>query len=145
MTSASVDCFLDTNILIYAATGKTSEPDKFRIARDLIATRTFGVSAQTLAEFYSVSQRKDVGPLPAAEADRWIDLLSDFPQAPVDSGIVRRGIVLSRLYKIQYYDAALLAASERLGAPVFYTEDLNNNQLYGSVRAIDPFLEGTGA
>jgi predicted nucleic acid-binding protein len=94
-----------------------------------------------LAEFYAVSQRKDLGPLPSAETDRWIDLLSEFPQTPVDSGIVRRGIVLSRLYKIQYYDAALLAAAERLGAPVFYTEDLNHSQLYGSVRAINPFLE----
>jgi predicted nucleic acid-binding protein len=38
-------------------------------------------------------------------------------------------------------DAALLAAAERLGAPIFCTEDLNHNQFYGSVRAVNPFLE----
>lgn len=34
-----------------------------------------------------------------------------------------------------------IASAERLGAPVFYTEDLNHNQHYGSIRAINPFLD----
>ena len=37
--------------------------------------------------------------------------------------------------------SAVVAAAERLGAPIFYTEDLNHNQVYGSVRAVNPFLE----
>lgn len=37
--------------------------------------------------------------------------------------------------------AALLAAAGRHGAPVFCTEDLDHNQIYGSVRAVNPFLE----
>ena len=40
----------------------------------------------------------------------------------------------------KYYDAASPAAAECLGAPIFYTEDLNHDQLYGSVRAVNPFL-----
>jgi predicted nucleic acid-binding protein len=63
------------------------------------------------------------------------------PLQDVDRGIVMRGIELSRTYRINYYDAALLAAAERLGAPIFYSEDLNHNQLYGPVRAVNPFLE----
>ncbi len=31
---------------------------------------------------------------------------------------------------------------ERLGAKTFYSEDLNHNQIYGSVQVINPFLEG---
>lgn len=31
--------------------------------------------------------------------------------------------------------------AERLGAPIFFTEDLNHNQVYGSVRAVNPFLD----
>lgn len=58
----------------------------------------------------------------------------------VDDTYVRAGLDCARRYGINYYDAALLAAAERLGAPVFYTEDLNHNQIYGSVRAINPFL-----
>jgi len=141
MTNASADCFLDTNVLLYAATGKKSEPRKFGIAFELVGQRTFGVSAQTLAEFYAASQKQNLGPLPADEADRWVELLARYPHTDLDADIVRRGIALSRFYSIQYYDAALLAAAERLGAPVFFTEDLNHNQVYGTVMAVNPFLE----
>ena len=50
-------------------------------------------------------------------------------------------LVFARRFALSYYDAALLAAAARLGAPIFYTEDLNHNQVYGSVRAVNPFLE----
>ena len=56
---------------------------------------------------------------------RWIERLAAFPFTVVDANIVRAGIFLSRRYQIRYYDAALLAAAERLGAPVFYSEDLS--------------------
>jgi len=58
----------------------------------------------------------------------------------VDQTYVAAGLALARRYQLKYYDAALLAAADRLGAPIFYTEDLNHNQVYGSVRAVNPFL-----
>jgi predicted nucleic acid-binding protein len=133
--------FLDTNVLIYAAAGRKDEPRKQAIARRLVAETEFGVSAQTLAEFYVAVARKVALTLPLDEIDGWIEGLSQRPFVAVDQDIVRAGIYLSRRYDLKYYDAALLAAAERLGATTFYTEDLNHGQLYGSVRAINPFLE----
>jgi predicted nucleic acid-binding protein len=52
------------------------------------------------------------------------------------------GIWLSERYRINYWDGAILAAAEALGAETLYTEDLGHGQIYGSVRAINPFLEG---
>lgn len=72
--------------------------------------------------------------------DRWLAFLGTFPFVPVDQDYVVAGLRIARRYQLKYYDGALLGAAERLGAPVFYTEDLNHNQLYGSVRAINPFL-----
>jgi predicted nucleic acid-binding protein len=40
---------------------------------------------------------------------------------------------------ISYWDAALVAAAEVIGAPILYTEDLNHGQKYGSVTVINPF------
>ncbi len=91
-----------------------------------------------MAEFASVSRRK--GLLSDAALDRWLIFLGTCPLVSVDEAYVRAGLDVARRYQINYYDAALLAAAERLGAPVFYTEDLNHNQVYGSVRAINPFL-----
>lgn len=99
----------------------------------------FGVSGQSLAEFANVARRKKL--LVDTEVDQWLEFLGTFPFVPVDQDYVAAGLALARRYQIQYYDASLLAAAERLGAPVFYTEDLNHNQLYGSVRAVNPFLE----
>ncbi len=134
------DCFLDTNVLVYAAIGRHDEPKKHAVSRDLVLNASFCVSVQSLAEFYVAVARKAKVPLGDDEIDLWIDELSTRPMTEVDEAIVRTGIAFSRRYGIKYYDAALLAAAERLGAPVFYTEDLNHNQLYGTVRAINPFM-----
>lgn len=130
---------MDTNILIWAAEGRPDDPRRSAIARKLVLGNIFGVSAQSIAEFVNASSKARVR-IPDAQVDDWIDYLSAMPFTVLDTAIVRRGYWLSRRYRIQYYDAALLAAAERLGAPVFYTEDLNHDQLYGSVRAVNPFL-----
>ena len=134
------DCFLDTNVLIYAAAGRIDEPRKFRIAYELVLGRRFGTSGQVLAEFYYNLRRKPAVPPPLQEIDAWIDRLAAHPFAPVDVDLVRAGIVVSQRYRISYWDGALIAASERLGAETLYTEDLNHGQSYGSVRVVNPFL-----
>ena len=52
-----IDCFLDTNVLVYGAVGREDEARKAAIAREIVRTQLFGVSAQTLAEFYAVVTR----------------------------------------------------------------------------------------
>jgi predicted nucleic acid-binding protein len=107
----------------------------------LALSSLFGVSAQTLSEFYVVTTSKARVALPPEETDQWIEFLSSLPFQPIDREIVARGIDLSRQYGVRYFDAALLAAAERLGAPIFYSEDLNHGQLYGPVRVLNPFLD----
>ena len=135
------ECFLDTNVLIYAAMGKADAPRKQEIAERILETERFGLSGQVLAEFYSnvVNPKKYLDPMPANEADVWMKLLGRYPIAAVDGGIVMAGIAHSRRYGISYWDGAIIAAAERLGAPTLYTEDLNHDQTYGSVRVVNPF------
>jgi predicted nucleic acid-binding protein len=139
MPSVKIECFLDTNILIYAASGKRNDPQKFRIAYGLILNRQFAVTGQTLAEFCNVARRK--AGMADEDIEDWLHYLGDLPFVPVDQSYVLAGLENARRHQLKYYDAALLAAAERLGAPIFYTEDLNHNQVYGSVRAVNPFLE----
>ena len=49
--------FLDTNIWIYAATGRETYPEKFRRAREIVATDDIGVSTQVVGEFVNVVQK----------------------------------------------------------------------------------------
>jgi predicted nucleic acid-binding protein len=129
--------FLDTNILIYAAAGARDEPRKWRIAHELLLEPNAGLSGQVLAEFY-VNATKP-GRLSPAEAATWVDKLSVLRFAEIDADIVMQGIAVSQRYRVSYWDAALIAAAERLGADILYTEDLSHGQTYRSVRAVNPF------
>lgn len=97
------------------------------------------MSGQVLAEFAAVVGRKFSHDVDTVELDRWIEMLSRFPVIPVDATLVQAGVIHARRYQITYYDAAIVAAAERLGAPVLYTEDLNHGQTYGPVKVINPF------
>jgi predicted nucleic acid-binding protein len=59
-----------------------------------------------------------------------------------DYPLVIAGVETALLFEISYWDGAIIAAAERLGASTLYTEDLNHSQHYGSVQAINPFLPG---
>jgi predicted nucleic acid-binding protein len=59
----SVECFLDTNVLVYAAAGRGTDEKKRQVALTLIEKEEFGISAQVLQEFYVTVTRKIEVPL----------------------------------------------------------------------------------
>jgi predicted nucleic acid-binding protein len=135
----TVECFLDTNILIYAALGREAEEAKRKAANELIAAASFGLSGQVMQEFYAVATRKTDRPLTPAEALEWIEYLEVFPCASVNSSLVKRGAEISVRYRITPWDGTIIAAAELLGATTLYSEDLNHGQRYGSVQVRNPF------
>ena len=137
----NAECFLDTNVLVYAAAGRGAEERKRRRAMALIETEDFGLSAQVLQEFYVTVTRKVAVPLGAERALEWIEQLASFPCVAIDAAIVRIAVETSERYQVSYWDGAILAASEALGAATLYSEDLNPGQQYGSVQVRNPFAE----
>ena len=98
------------------------------------------MSGQVLSEFYATVTRKGEPPMPAAEALKWIEVLEQNPCVAIDASIVKRGAELSEKHKISYWDGAVIAAAEAIGATTLYTEDLAHEQSYGTVQAINPFI-----
>lgn len=139
MISMNAECFLDSNVLVYAAAGRNAETVKRKRALDLIENEDFGLSAQVLQEFYVTVVRKIAVPLTAERALEWIEQLEAFPCAIIDASLVKIAIELSERYKISYWDAAIIAAADVLGAKTVYSEDLNDQQVYGRVRVRNPF------
>lgn len=131
--------FLDTNILVYAAAGRADEPRKHAIASRIIREEQFSLSAQVIGEFYAVSRRKFWKALPLADVHAWIEALVQFPFTEIDLPLIRSAMFHAERFKIGFWDAALIAASERLRANILYTEDLSHGQAYGTVKAINPF------
>lgn len=136
---SGVECFLDTNILLYAASRNPVDLAKKRIAIDLMAEKQFGLSAQVLSEFYNVATRKADFRMTPDRALEWIETLEEFPCLPVDKGLVKTAAEASARHRISYWDGAILAAAVAMGAPVVYSEDLNHGQSYDGVTVRNPF------
>lgn len=133
------ECFLDTNILVYAASSSGGEAPKRARAIKLIQETDFGLSAQVLQEFYVTITRKFEKPLSPQAATALMEAYRVFPTVPTDYALIVAAVELSLRHRVSYWDAAVIAAAEALGATVLYTEDLNHGQLYGTVRAVNPF------
>ncbi|MEO1709288.1 MAG: PIN domain-containing protein [Pseudomonadota bacterium] len=145
MTAGSNRCLLDTNILLYAALGRSSEPQKWATCRKIVATEDYVTSAQVLAEFYSNAIKGEVDgktwvPLTPAIARRWVMTLTKKPFQPITAQIVLAGIDISQRHEISYWNGAIIAAAEALDARTVYSEDLNHGQTFGQVTVVNPFL-----
>jgi predicted nucleic acid-binding protein len=137
----TVDCFLDTNVIVYAAAGAGADRPKREAAFQLLESERFGLSAQILQEFYVTVTRKIAVPLAPVVALEWIDQLAVFPNLPIDLAVVRNAAEISERFRISYWDGAVVAAAEALGASTLYSEDLNHQQVYGRVRVVNPFRD----
>ncbi len=135
--------FLDSNVWIYAATGREAYPEKFARARGIIERENIGVSTQVIGEFVSNvrNAKKMRRPLSADETADWVERLFEFPCVDVDRQIVESALLTQQRYKLSYWDSQIIAAAESLGADILYSEDLNHQQNYGSLRCENPFRD----
>jgi predicted nucleic acid-binding protein len=140
----TVQCFVDTNVLVYAARPKNDELQKSRIANTVIQNERFCVSVQVLQEFYVAAQKSypreaTATPLSEREAAEWVGWLEQFCEVVTDVFLVQQAIETARNFRISYWDASIVAAAARAAAPVLYSEDLNHGQRYGAVQVMNPF------
>ena len=135
--------FVDSNVFVYAIDKNATAKQKKarRIVADAFAVRaTYRISSQVLAEFSSVCIRKLGMATPLL-----LSLLSEMGKishVAIDNALVSRAVEIQGIYGIQYYDAQIVAAAERLGCDNILTEDLNDGQMYCGVMAVNPFASG---
>jgi predicted nucleic acid-binding protein len=135
--------FLDSNVWIYAATGRDACPEKFSRARNIVAREEIGISTQVIGEFvHNVRKEKKMRrPLSAEETGEWVERLFDFPCVEIDRYIVENALLIQRRYRLSYWDSQMIAAAESFGAEIFYSEDLSHQQSYGPLRCKNPFRD----
>lgn len=137
----SVECFLDTNVLVYAVSALAEDAAKKSRALELVQSSDFGISSQVLQEFYVTVTRKIQKPLAPEIAVALLQEFRLFPTAHTDYPLILSAIEHSLRFRISYWDGAIVAATEALGASVLYSEDLSHDQRYGEIRVVNPFLD----
>jgi predicted nucleic acid-binding protein len=132
--------FVDTNVLLYAASNLPAERKKSAEARRIVKDEDIVLSAQVLQEFYWVSTRPNKLALTHNEAVQFIDTWKMFPIQSISLGIVEDALALCGRFRLSYWDAAIVAAARHMNCVTLYTEDLANGQDYDGVIAVNPFL-----
>ena len=131
--------FLDTNILLYAASSAKSEQLKRIKARELLGMEGGGLSVQVQAEFYVNATTKFK--LPHDKVVRILESLDSYPVVAASEAVFWAALQIKARYRLSYWDSAIIAAAVELGCHTVYSEDLSHGQSYAGVRVINPFVE----
>ena len=132
--------FFDTNVLVY--TQDDSDPRKREIAIDLIThalevNHDGCISTQVLQEFCNTMYKKTKRT--RQEIDTLLDYFRDLLEIDVTIDLVRYAIDVKEEYGIQFYDALIVSAAEKIGCTEIVSEDLNPAQTYRGMAVVNPF------
>ena len=102
---------------------------------------------QRLAQAYEQQARTAEDDGAASEArDCWRravgqreELLKQFTVLYPTEGLLRDAMRGCAAYQLNWFDAHIWAYAEHYGLPELFTEDLQHDRLFGSVRIVNPF------
>lgn len=138
----SGNCFVDTNILVYARDPSAGE--KHRVAQQLIDTlwqsNRGRVSVQVLNEYLVTVTRKLNPGMSFTEAWQDVSALAAWEPLPMDWSLVEMARIIHVEHGLSWWDALILAAAGKAACEVVYSEDLASGAVYGGVRVVNPFL-----
>jgi predicted nucleic acid-binding protein len=140
---------VDTNVLVYRFDPRFPEKQgrATEFLRRGIADDTVRLAHQTVVEFVAAVGRPvlDGRPLLEPEVARREaeEFLSQFTVLYPTDAVVRTALRGAAAYQLSWFDAHMWAYAEHYGLTELFSEDFQHDRLYGSVRAVNPFVERT--
>ena len=133
--------FVDTNVLVYSR--DASEPQKQAQAMDwlrhLWVTRAGRLSYQVLQEYYiTVTEKLDPG-LDHESARRDIRSLLPWHPIAVDNRVFDGAWHIQDRFGLSWWDALIVSAAQVSDCHYLLTEDLQDGQMFGDLKIINPF------
>ena len=137
----SAKCFVDTNILFYAQdkSAGLKHERAAKIVTDLWQSATGVLSTQVLQEFCFAVRRVDRHRA-IEDLQQWVKSYSEWEVVVNTSESVLNALGMQSRYKLSFWDALIVQAAQISQADVLYTEDLNDGQVFGSVRVVNPLI-----
>ena len=132
--------FVDSNILLYAASKSPNERDKAATATSILSGLDLAVSVQVLQEFYTQATRATrTDRISHEQATLLIRSFCRYPVQETTLALVEAALRTTERFQISYWDAAIIEAARALGCREVLSEDLGDGQDYGGVRVVNPF------
>jgi predicted nucleic acid-binding protein len=140
-----VAALVDTNILVYRFDSRFAS--KQRIATEILRRGILEDSVrlphQAIVEFIAVVTRPIRGHIILKQADALREaeeFLKQFTVLYPNEAILRHAIRGCAAYQLNWFDAHLWSYAEHYGLPEIFSEDLQHDRLYGTVRVVNPFF-----
>jgi predicted nucleic acid-binding protein len=135
--------FLDTNIFVYSFDQST--PHKTEKADHLISRGvTTGkgiISYQVVQEFFNVAYRRFPEPMHLEQAERFLTAVLRPLWAVYSSpALCLRALQILERFRVQWYDALIVAGALEAKCGILYSEDFQNGQKFDDLEIRNPFL-----
>ena len=134
--------FVDTNVLVYSR--DASEPRKQQQAMAWMAhlwsTKTGNLSYQVLQEFYITVTAKLQPGLDPENARKDVRSLLVWHPIVVNDRVLENAWLIQDRFQISWWDALIVSAAQLADCRYLLTEDLQENQVFGSLLVTNPFL-----
>jgi predicted nucleic acid-binding protein len=132
--------FIDTNIFVYTLDkyDKIKQKTARRTLKNIVENETAVISTQILQEFYTICTAKlHLEPL---RIKGYVHNYSENLEVVQNSTeIIERGIDISLISQISFWDALVIAAAEYSRCGEIITEDLNDGQIINGMKIRNPF------
>ncbi len=140
------DCFIDTNIWVYALLEARNDGEKQQAAlellRNLPTSVSILVSIQVINEFHWTLTRKYrlADDVVLDKATNGIVALSS-AVLPLELDTYIEASNIRKQYNLSFWDSLIVASALRIGCKTLYTEDLNHGMIVGKkLHIVNPFL-----
>ena len=75
----------------------------------------------------------------AVQINAMLSKIASYGYVSDTKDLIFSGVTGKEEWQVGFYDALILAAANKAGCSIIYTEDLNDGQKYGNVTAVNPF------
>ena len=138
----SANCFVDTNILVYAR--DSSEPEKQVMAEQWLVRlwqHELGrISTQVMNEYYvTVTQKLKPG-LSIKQARSDLRALAVWQPLDISSTLIESAWDIQDQYAYSWWDTLIISSAIFLDCRYLLSEDMQHEQSIGKLSIINPFL-----
>jgi len=132
--------FVDTNIFVYAhdRSAGAKHTRAAALVQKLWKDNRGVVSTQVLQELCVNVRRRFAPAFTIAETQSLVEDLLSWEIVINTPASVLAALEIESRYKVSFWDALILQATESSGAEILYSEDFSEGQTYGPVRVVNP-------
>jgi predicted nucleic acid-binding protein len=135
--------FLDTNIFVHSfdqsSVRKTDEAN--HLIHQALTTGKGVISYQVVQEFFNVAYRRFPEPMHLEQAEQFLSsVLRPLWVVYSSPALCLKGLQILARFRVQWYDALIVASALEAKCGILYSEDFQNGQKFDNLEIRNPFL-----